>query len=88
MKLNINIPDYDDIATDVIWKKNSKIDISYDEKSVYICGNKNALISLAEQLLYFAYNKLPNGSHVHYDNFFCDLQKDSKELVISRNDNI
>ncbi len=88
MKLDIDIPEYDNEGTDVIWEKDSKINISYDEYSAYICANKEGLISLAKQLLYFAYNDFPDGVHVHYDDFFCDLENGSKELIIERKDDI
>ena len=88
MNRNIDIPKYDNEGIDVIWQKSSKMNVSYDENSACICANKEGLISLAKQLLYFAYNNFSDGVHVHYDDFFCDLEDGSKELIIERKDDL
>ncbi len=49
--------------------------------------NKSMAESLARQLLYFAVNSLPTGSHVHYDTFFCPLKQGNYEVVISQIEN-
>lgn len=83
MKIKIDIPDYDGNAMDVIWEKNANYVVNVDEEEVIISANKQALISFARQMLYMAYNDLPIGSHVHYDEFFTkSITK--KELVIEK----
>ena len=83
MKIKIDIPDYDGNAMDVIWEKNANYVVNVNEEEVIISANKQALISFARQMLYMAYNDLPIGSHVHYDEFFTkSITK--KELIIEK----
>lgn len=84
MKINIELPDYDGNALDVIWENNSKCKVSSDNESVNISANKEALISIAKQMLYLAYNDLSNGAHIHYDSFFTKDKDMGKELMIEK----
>lgn len=80
MNINLDIPNYDGNALDVIWGKNAHYSIHTYENHVVLSANKDGLISLAKQMLYMAYNDLPYGSHVHFDSFLI-VVKYSKELV-------
>ena len=82
MKIIIEIPDYAGDGMDVFWDLDSKYAIDIQEKSVVLSANKNGLISLAKQMLYMAYNKLPLGSHIHFDSFFTNIGEEDLELVI------
>ncbi len=58
MNIHITIPDYDGQGTDVIWENGAKYDIKVfeeeNEKMVLIRANKQGMISLAKQMIYFA----------------------------------
>ena len=84
MKKNIEIPDYDGNALDVIWEKSAKYSININANNVVLSANKNGLISFAKQMLYMAYSELPKGSHVHYDDFFTKIETNDFELIIEK----
>ncbi len=84
MKISVELPDYDGNWLDVIWEAGSKYAIDLQGNSIVLFANKNALISLAKQMLYMAYNDLPIGSHVHLDSFFTNINNDDIELVIEK----
>ena len=70
MKVALDIPEYDGNALDVIWNDNARYTLDVDYDSVILSANREGLISLAKQMIYFAYNELPEGSHIHFDSFF------------------
>lgn len=82
MKLVIDLPDYDGNALDVIWKNEAKYMVHGNGTFVNIEANKEGLITFAKQMLYLAYNDLPCGSHIHFDEFFTKIPE--YELVISK----
>jgi len=84
MKVTLDIPDYDGNSLDVVWETGSKYAISIADNDVVISANKGALVSIAKQMLYMAYNNLPKGSHVHYDSFFTKMNEEEYELVIEK----
>lgn len=49
-----------------------------------LSANKAALISFAKQMLYLADDELPDGSHVHYDDFFVCGLEDGMEFTIEK----
>ena len=83
MIVKIDLPDYDENGIDIIWEEGSRYHIMVSKETVEITANKNALISIAKQMLYLAYNDLPSGSHVHLDSFFTGQQQDV-ELTIAK----
>lgn len=50
--------------------------------AVILRANKKGMLSLAKQLLYFAYNDLPKWAHVHLDGFFTGIENQEIELII------
>lgn len=70
MKILIDIPKYDEDGIDVFWEEGADYKIIVGQESVIISANRNAMKSLAKQMLYFVQNDLPDGSHVHFDSFF------------------
>lgn len=88
MNINLNIPDYDGNALDVIWEQNSKYSIQIDKNNVVLRANKEGLESLGKQLIYMAFNDLPHGSHVHLDSFFTQKKDGENELIIEKDDHI
>lgn len=79
-----NLPDYDGDGVDVIWDKGSECLINITKNAVVLSANKAALISMAKQMLYMAYNDLPEGAHVHYDSFFMGTKYCERELIIEK----
>lgn len=84
MKIEIEIPDYDGNALDVIWDHGGKYTIVNLGNDVIIKANEKGLISLAKQMLYIALNDLPEGSHVHYNSFFTCITDSLHELIIEK----
>ena len=84
MKVTLDIPDYDENSIDVIWETGSKYTINIADNNVVISANKNALVSIAKQMIYMAYSNLPKGSHIHYDSFFTKMNEEEYELVIEK----
>lgn len=86
MKINIELPDYDGNAVDVIWGENAKYNLKICDNTVILSANKEGLISLAKQMLYFAHNDLMKGDHVHLDGFFTKMDNIEYELIIEKDD--
>ena len=85
MKITVELPDYDGDAVDVIWEEGARISIHTDESSVTVRANAGGLLSLGRQMLYLARNDLPDGAHIHYDDFFTGQQL-PYELIIEKAD--
>ncbi len=81
MKITLDIPEYDGNAIDVIWENNAKYDLTTFDGEAVLKANKEALISFAKQMLYFAHNDITEGSHVHYGSFFTGKEQ-KNELII------
>ena len=82
MKIEIDIPDYDGNALDVIWNNDSIVEPYCVDKQIVIKANSEGLISLAKQMVYLAVNRVARGSHIHYDSFL--LGNNKYELVIEK----
>lgn len=72
MKYIIDIPEYDGDGIDVIWHKDSLVNIRCDEGGITLEANGEGLRSLGEQLLYLSQEIIPSGSHIHLDDFFVE----------------
>lgn len=83
----IKIPPYEDAIDVLIHREKASYSALSNEKHAAIKMNKSMAESLARQLLYFAVNSLPTGSHIHYDTFFCPLKQGNYEVVISQIEN-
>ncbi len=84
MKITVDLPDYDGNGLDVIWENESYYTLDVYESTVVFSANKQALISFAKQMLYMAYNDLPIGSHIHFDEFFTKLHNLNYEFIIEK----
>lgn len=84
MYIKLNIPNYDGNAVDVIWDKGANFTATTDGVNIIIKANKSGLMSLAKQMIYMAYNDLPSGSHIHYDDFLLPNIGDEYCLVIEK----
>ena len=56
MQLQIDIPNYDGQAQEVIWYEDADYAIDVFDGEVALTANREGLISLARQMLYMAYN--------------------------------
>ncbi len=79
-----NLPNYDGDGIDIFWDRGSEYSINITKNAVVLSANKTALISMAKQMLYMAYNDLPEGSHIHYDSFFTEVEDNEYELIIEK----
>lgn len=82
MNIVTEIPEYDGDSLDVLWDEGGEYELFIEDECIVLSANKIAMISLAKQLLYFANNSLPNGSHIHFNSFFCKDIKGTYELII------
>ena len=84
MKIELDLPEYDGNAVDVIWTNDSFFSVTQTGELIILKANQKALITFAKQMLYLAVNDFPNGAHVHYDSFFTKLENSSPEFVIEK----
>ena len=85
MKIELDIPDFDGNAIDIIWNECAIVEPYCVDDQIVIKANSEGLISLAKQMVYLAINQVGKGSHVHLDSFF--LGKNNFELVIEKAEN-
>ena len=71
INISFEIPEYDDEGLEVFWDENAKLKAQFLNGEVLLSANKQALLALAKQFVYLAVNDVPDGSHIHYDDFFC-----------------
>jgi hypothetical protein len=84
MDISFEIPEYEG-GLKVFWDQDAKLKIQLFDNIVLLCINKQALLSLARQLMYMAVSDVPRGSHIHYDDFFCkDGLLGDVELIIEK----
>jgi hypothetical protein len=82
MKIEIEIPEYiPEKGLKIFWKDNFQIKATILGSDFVIEANKEGLISLATQLLSMAYNNIPSGFHIHYEDATC-LEDGSASFVI------
>ncbi|WP_216625402.1 Imm32 family immunity protein [Paenibacillus phytorum] len=82
MKIEIEIPEYTpEKGLKIYWKDNFQIKATSLGSDFVIEANKEGLISIATQLLAMAYNNVPSGFHIHYEDGTC-LEDGSARFVI------
>lgn len=82
MTIHVDIPEYDGGWVEVFWEDHAKYKTELSHDGIVIYGNKAAFYSFARQMLYFCFNNIPSGSHVHFDDFFCKNGCCGSELII------
>lgn len=85
MKVEITIRDYEPWrGLELIWEKGHiiKTEIT-NEMDIRILGNQEGLTSLARHLLTLAQPGVPQGSHIHLDEWN-SLEKDSIQLILEK----
>ncbi len=84
MKIEIDIPKYDpDIGIQYHWTNSFEVDIRTVNEAVQISANKEGLLSLANHLLNLAQDEVPNGVHLHFDEYN-SLEDGLLELIIQK----
>ena len=84
MEVKLIIPEYSKNSGIVSeWEHGFNIETSIQENVINITANKEGLISLAKLLLFLAQDDVPNGAHVHYDEYN-SLEEGSCELIIEK----
>ena len=83
MKINLELPDYDGRAADVLWEGDATVRVEAMGPEVVLSADRAGLISLAKQMLYLADESLPAGSHVHYDDLLLD-EGSNRVLIIEK----
>ncbi|KYG84115.1 hypothetical protein AWW67_03110 [Roseivirga seohaensis] len=82
MEIKIQIPDYKaECGITYIWEDNFEIQTKVENGEIIIQANRDGLISLANHFLNLAQDGVPNGHHMHFDEFN-SLEKGSKELIV------
>ncbi|MBR6777266.1 MAG: hypothetical protein IKM27_05925 [Clostridia bacterium] len=84
MRICVEIPEYDGNGIDVIWENNSKYSVEVVGNQVVLRGNKEALVSLAKQMLYLSNNGIQHGAHVHFNSVFTGNSEEENELIIEK----
>ena len=82
-EIKIAIPEYKN-SIECVWEENFKIKTSTPYNTITIEANREGLLSLARHLLLLAQEEVPNGTHVHLDEFN-SLEDNSVELIIYKN---
>ena len=82
MKVEVNIEPYDD-GISISYIDGSKIECDKGSDSFVIKANTEGLNLLASICLTLAQGDVPNGSHIHLDEFNF-LKEGSVELIISK----
>ncbi len=84
MDIKINLPDYNaNVGIQYQWVNGFEIEVALGENEVIINANEAGLKSLANHLLSLANDKVPKGSHLHFDEH-SSLEDGSLELVIQK----
>jgi hypothetical protein len=84
MEIKIEIPEYySDKGITYNWEDGFEIEVKKMNLEVIISANKAGLISLANHFLNLAQDKIPSGSHLHFDQNN-SLEENSLELVIEK----
>ena len=83
MIITLKIPEYSSNQGIISkWENNFQISARF-ENEFLISANKAGLISLATQLLTLAQDKVPPGTHIHYD-VYTSLEDGSTEFIIQK----
>lgn len=84
MKVEIELEDYKkENGLQLKWENGFCIEVKADGGEVLVSANRAGLISLANHLLTLAQEGVPEGSHIHLDEYN-SLEENSAELVIEK----
>ena len=84
MKITLEVPAYSpESGITYAWEDAFTINLSIENNSVNIQANKEGLVSLANHFLNLAQDAIPNGHHLHLDEFN-SLEQGSIELIVEK----
>ena len=84
MKREIEIINYDSKkGIQINWEYGFMIEAKVENNLMLIRANEEGLISLAKQLLTLAQKEVPNGCHIHLDEYN-SLETGSVDLVLEK----
>lgn len=84
MRVVLDVPEYSSTnGMKYKWEEGFDISVKVEDNEVRISANTAGLISLANQLLVLAQKDVPNGSHIHLDEFN-SLNENSNELILEK----
>ncbi|HET9502150.1 MAG TPA: hypothetical protein VFO93_01320 [Hymenobacter sp.] len=84
MKITLDLPDYSpETGIRTQWEQSFSIATSGTTGCFTLKANKAGLVSLAMHLLTLAQDNVPDGCHIHYDEFN-SLEDNSIEFVIQK----
>lgn len=85
-EIRVSIPSYDKKnGIHLEWQGDFSISIQVKGNAICIIANKDGMISLASHLLNLAQEGVPNGTHIHLDDYN-SLEQGSVELILERVD--
>lgn len=72
MKITIDIPEYGaGEGVEGFWEEDAEYKCQIIYGRIELSANKNAMISFAKELLYFAYNDDLKGNHIDFEPGLC-----------------
>jgi hypothetical protein len=84
MKLKIEVPQFSpEKGIEYRWEFGFSIEVKTVNNSVCISANREGLISLANHLLNLAQEKVPQGHHLHFDEYN-SLEEGSLQMIIEK----
>lgn len=85
MKKEIEIREYkSNSGLQLSWENNFIIKTEFENNEFIISANTQGLTSLANHLLNLAQDEVPNGSHIHLDEYN-SLEDGSIDIVLEKN---
>jgi hypothetical protein len=81
---NVSVPDYNsEKGFEYLWEADFYISTNFEDGSIKICANAAGLKSLANHLLNLSQDQVPNGYHLHLDEYN-SLEPGSNEVIIEK----
>lgn len=82
-KVTLSIPTYCGLGIRTEWVDGHEIFVNIQDKTAVIKANREGLITIAQHLLTLSQVDIPQGHHIHYDDY-SGLEEGSYELIIER----
>jgi hypothetical protein len=84
MEMKLEVPNYT-LENGIVynWENGFEIDVKNSSGVIIISANREGLISLANHLLNLAQESVPNGYHMHFDEYN-SLEEGSSELILQK----
>jgi hypothetical protein len=84
MEVKLEVPQYTpEKGIQYKWETGFSIEAKVDKRVITITANKEGLISLANHLINLAQEDVPQGYHLHFDEYN-SLEESSFELIFQK----